>query len=110
MKIKLNLTAREILEKRFTVSLKGYDAREVDYTLDLIKKDYEAWKMLEEFHQKEINNLIQAKEELVKQNRILKNHVQTLQSQIQALESKGLSNIDIIKRINNLEEKGKKQK
>lgn len=41
MKVKFNLTSENILNKRFSVELKGYDAKEVDYFLDLIKKDYE---------------------------------------------------------------------
>ncbi|WHP38877.1 MAG: DivIVA domain-containing protein [Mollicutes bacterium] len=41
MKIEIDLTSEDILEKRFTINLKGYDVKEVDYFLDLIKKDYE---------------------------------------------------------------------
>ncbi len=41
MKIEINLTPEDILDKNFSINLKGYDVKEVDYFLDLIKKDYE---------------------------------------------------------------------
>lgn len=38
---RLNLTAKEILEKDFKQGFRGYDQDEVDKFLDLIIKDYE---------------------------------------------------------------------
>jgi len=63
---KVKLTAKEILEKDFKTSIKGYNKDEVDQFLDLIIKDYET------FHQ-EIEKLQQENLRLRKQieNRIL---------------------------------------
>lgn len=40
---KLNLNSKEVLEKKFSVSLKGYNPLEVDKYLDLILQDYQAY-------------------------------------------------------------------
>lgn len=41
MQQKMNLSANDILEKRFNVDFKGYAGQEVDEFLDLIVEDYE---------------------------------------------------------------------
>lgn len=59
------------------------------------------------YHAENNERLKKDKEELIKKNNTLKNHLETVKTQIQELEVKGLSNVDIIKRLNKLEEKGK---
>ncbi len=108
MKIKFNLTIEDILQKRFSVELRGYDAKEVDYFFDLIKKDYEAWQILVVFYKEQLDLAKINIENVKKDKRILENHVKNLQTQLKELENKGLSNVDIIQRINTLEEKNKK--
>jgi len=40
--MKLNLTERDILNKKFSKNVKGYDANEVDVFLDIVLEDYRA--------------------------------------------------------------------
>lgn len=85
---KIRLTAKEILEKEFKTSMRGYKQEEVDKFLDVIIKDYET------FHQ-EIEQLRQENMRLKKQlDEALKK-----QPTIQA----NTTNFDILKRLSNLE-------
>jgi DivIVA domain-containing protein len=86
---KINLTAKEILEKEFKVGVRGYKQEEVDKFLDLIIKDYET------FHQ-----II---EELQQENIRLKKQVEELQKRQQQPTQSGTTNFDILKRLSNLE-------
>lgn len=108
MKAKFNLTGDDILNKRFNIELKGYDAKEVDYFLDLVKKDYEGYELILKYHTETNQKLKEEKEELIRKNKVLNNHLQNLKSQIKELEIKGLSNMEIIKRLRILEENGRK--
>ena len=108
MKIKFNFSPEDILEKKFNISLRGYDPKEVDYFLDLIIKDYEAFKLEIEYYKDLCKSFKKKNDILLKQNEIFKRHINVLKNQVKSLEEKGLGNIDIIKRINDLEEKNKK--
>lgn len=48
------LTAQEILNKKFTAEVKGYDPHEVDLFLDVVLKDYQ---MMEQFLAHELPKL-----------------------------------------------------
>jgi DivIVA domain-containing protein len=48
------LTANDILEKKFTAEVKGYDPREVDLFLDVVLKDYQT---VEQFIQHQLPTL-----------------------------------------------------
>ncbi|NSL52665.1 cell division regulator GpsB [Calidifontibacillus erzurumensis] len=90
---KVKLTAKEILEKDFKTSIKGYNKDEVDQFLDLIIKDYET------FHQ-EI-------EKLQQENLRLRKQLENIQNK--GMEpgatniGTGNTNYDILKRLSNLE-------
>ncbi|WP_102346520.1 cell division regulator GpsB [Bacillus sp. Marseille-P3661] len=86
---KVKLTAKEILEKDFKSSLKGYNQDEVDQFLDLVIKDYET------FHQ-EIELLQQ-------ENLRLKKQLEEGQKKNTNTSSIGNTNYDILKRLSNLE-------
>lgn len=87
---KVQLTPKEILEKEFKTSLKGYNQGEVDKFLDLIIKDYE-------FFQTKI-------EDLEKENAKLKFEADKLaQQQPRQAPVAGNTNYDILKRLSNLE-------
>ena len=86
---KVKLTAKEILEKDFKTSLKGYNQDEVDQFLDLVIKDYET------FHQ-EIELLQQ-------ENLRLKKQLEEGQKKTSNNSGIGNSNYDILKRLSNLE-------
>ncbi|MBM7703271.1 MULTISPECIES: cell division regulator GpsB [Bacillaceae] len=90
---KIRLTAKEILEKDFKSSMRGYNQEEVDKFLDSIIKDYEA------FHE-EIGNLQAENMRLKKQLEDSSKRQQQTYNQNQA---SGTTNFDILKRLSNLE-------
>ncbi|QOY34866.1 cell division regulator GpsB [Anaerobacillus isosaccharinicus] len=84
------LTPKEILEKEFKTSLKGYNQDEVDKFLDTVIKDYELF-------QKRIDVL-------ENENAKLKLDADKLaQQQTRQVPPAGNTNYDILKRLSNLE-------
>lgn len=84
------LTPKEILEKEFKTSLKGYNQDEVDKFLDTVIKDYELF-------QKRIDVL-------ENENARLKLEADKLaQQQTRQAPPAGNTNYDILKRLSNLE-------
>ncbi len=98
MKDRISLTMQDILEKEFKIDARGYRLQEVDKFLDIIIKDYN-----------EYNNIIRAydkeRKELLEENQNLKNEVRNLKSSIEAAKigEKEITNIDLIRRISQLE-------
>ncbi len=98
-----NLSPKEILEKDFKIDTRGYRLKEVDQYLDLIIGDYETFfKILKEKDDE--------KEELLNEIKSLKQEIRNLKTSLEILESddnndlvKGTSNVDIIKRLSQLE-------
>ncbi|KSU85520.1 cell division regulator GpsB [Fictibacillus enclensis] len=87
---RLNLTAKEILEKDFKQGFRGYDQDEVDKFLDLIIKDYENF-------QKEFDKVIQ-------ENNRLRKEVQNSSEQTRRVPTSSMNiNSDILQRLSNLE-------
>jgi DivIVA domain-containing protein len=84
---RIKLTAKDILEKEFKISMRGYNQDEVDKFLDLVIKDYET------FHQ-EI-------EELKQENMRLKRQLE--EAQKRQSPQVGTTNFDILQRLSNLE-------
>ena len=71
MENKVNLTARGIYDKRFTVVSQGYDAEEVDSVLDLVIEDYQFFETANTDVvqlQEKVAYLTQRNEELIAQN------------------------------------------
>ncbi len=90
----IRFTAKEILEKDFKTSMRGYNPDEVDKFLDSIIQDYEAF-------QNKVASLEQ-------ENAQLKREVKKLseRSQRQApTQTVGSTNYDILQRLSNLEKK-----
>jgi DivIVA domain-containing protein len=86
---KIKLTAKDILEKEFKTSVRGYKQEDVDKFLDYIIKDYEV------FHQ-EI-------EDLQQENIRLKKQLEDSARRQQPAQTAGTTNFDILKRLSNLE-------
>lgn len=84
---KIKLTSKDIYEKEFKSSFKGYNQEEVDQFLDLIALDYETF--FKEY------------EEIVNENQRLKKQVEDLRKQ--PSQPVGATNFDILKRLSNLE-------
>lgn len=94
----IELTKQDILEKEFKIDARGYRLQEVDKFLDIIIRDYN-----------EYDNIISAlendKRQLANENQELKQEVRDLKLSLQALkvEEKEVTNVDIIRRISQLE-------
>lgn len=85
-KPQIRLSVRDILEKEFKTSLKGYNPDEVDKFLDIIIQDYDIF-------QQEIERLKQENERLKKSN----------EARMKAIQPSQQVNYDILKRLSNLE-------
>lgn len=100
---KLNLSPQKIYDKEFNYeSMKGYDTHEVDAFLDLVIEDYETYQKAVSFLQKKVS-------ELEKTNARLRAKVVELEGREKARSENsdplqyGADNVDILKRISNLE-------
>ncbi|HHU28643.1 TPA: DivIVA domain-containing protein [bacterium] len=101
----LKLTPNIILEKEFSVQTRGYNADEVDEFLDLIIKDYE--NMRNYIENLELN--LRAAENNIL---MLKNKINDLELELEVAKTKerrvpsveqSVSNLDLLKRISQLE-------
>ena len=91
------LTAREILEKDFKIDARGYRPQEVDQFLDMIIKDYVEF----ESTTKRMIGEIKALED---DNAKLKSEIRNLKASLDiAGSNKGVTNVDLLKRISDLE-------
>ena len=95
---KISLTIQDILEKEFKIDARGYRLQEVDKFLDIIIRDYNEYNNMLRTLEKEKKNLMQ-------ENQELKQEVRTLKTSIEAvkLEGKEITNVDLIRRISQLE-------
>lgn len=84
---RVQLNTKDILEKNFKTSMRGYNQEEVDEFLDTVIQDYESFTM-------EIEKLKQENERLRKQ---------TDQTRTRPTASNHQVNYDILKRLSNLE-------
>ena len=91
------LTAREILEKDFKIDARGYRPQEVDQFLDMIIKDYVEFEATTKKMVNEIRKLEEENSKLKAENRNLKASLDIASS------NKGVTNVDLLKRISDLE-------
>lgn len=95
---KINHTPQEILDKEFKIDTRGYRLKEVDQYLDEIIGDYETF--LEY-----IKKLETEKEELLTEIMNLKQELRNVKMSIDIAKSETpeVTNMDILRRISNLE-------
>lgn len=95
---KLIHTPGEILEKEFKIDTRGYRLKEVDQYLDEIISDYETFLDA-------IKKLEAEKEELLKEMMHLKQDLRNVKMSIDIAkcETPEVTNMDILRRISNLE-------
>lgn len=107
---KIQLSPKKILNKQFQIDFKGYSATEVDYFLDTVVEDYEAFAdMLNESYE-QIENLQKENQALkMKLNNLEKEHM-IQQDNLKSMEENLSANVDILKRISNLEKEVYKNK
>lgn len=96
---KIFLTENDILEKQFKLDARGYRPQEVDKFLDLIIRDYVEYKTIIKRQSAEIKSL-------ESDNQLLQSELRDLKSKmeiVKANSTSGITNVDIIKRISELE-------
>ena len=94
---KIYLTTKDILEKEFKIDTRGYRPQEVDKFLDIIISDYTEYNKIV----KRLDTELRA---IMTENERLKKEVRELRSQIEmASNAKGVTNVDILKRLSELE-------
>lgn len=98
---RIMLTVNDIYNKEFKLDTRGYRPQEVDKYLDLIMRDYEEFMAII----KEQNHEIK---QLTDDNMQLKQEIRTLRTKLEVLkdtadDSNGSSNVDVLKRLSNLE-------
>ena len=96
---RIALTKKDILEKDFKLDTRGYRPQEVDKFLDLVIKDYDEYEKIIKKLAVEIKNLESENQSLQAEVRDLKSKLEIAASN----SSKGVTNLDIIKRISELE-------
>lgn len=91
------LSAKEILDKDFKIDPKGYRPQEVDAFLDLIIKDYVDF-------ENTTKRLVSEIKALESDNSKLRAEVRNLKASLEIANSnKGVTNVDLLKRISDLE-------
>ena len=97
----INLTPEEILKKEFRIDTRGYRLKEVDQFLDEIIADYQTYNKIISDLQKEKDNQVEIILNLKQEIRDLRTTVEISRSANKD-EISG-SNLDILKRLSNLE-------
>lgn len=95
---KIYLTPQEILEKEFKIDARGYRPQEVDKYLDMVIRDYTEFMGIIKKNEATIKDLTE-------DNAKLKAEIRRLREEIVSNESasEGTTNVDLLKRISNLE-------
>ena len=99
MNDRITLTMQDILEKEFKIDARGYRPQEVDKYLDMIIRDYTEYNNI-------IKNLKGQINDLTSDNYTLKQEIRALKEKLETQEdssNKQVTNIDLLKRISNLE-------
>ena len=97
MEDKISLTTNDILEKEFKIDARGYRPQEVDRFLDIIINDYTEYDKLIARYENELKSLIN-------ENSELKAEIRNLKSTLSVAENnKGVTNVDILRRLSELE-------
>lgn len=100
---RLYLTIDEILEKNFKIDAQGYRPQEVDKFLDMVIRDYVEYNNIIKKLEQDIKNLTEDNAMLKKENRRLQEEVATRESNNASMANRSLNNVDLLKRISNLE-------
>ena len=97
---KISLKPQDILEKEFKIDTRGYRLKEVDQFLDTIIGDYEQFLNI-------INSLEKEKAELMAEIMSLKQELRNSRLSVEVarnnVDNSEVTNIDIIKRLSQLE-------
>ena len=92
-----HLSTKDILNKQFKRSFRGFDIEEVDAFLDQIIRDYDTFQKEISYLQSENERLVNKVDELSKQATVTKG------TRSASIPSAGVTNFDILKCLANLE-------
>ncbi|MDQ0299265.1 DivIVA domain-containing protein [Salibacterium salarium] len=95
----IQLTGKEILDKDFKSSMKGYNKDEVDQFLDMIIQDYEAY----EQRVRDLESQLEQSKNQTTQRETRYSREHNTASEEQPMPNTGGTNYDILKRLSNLE-------
>lgn len=96
---RIMLTPKDILEKEFKIDTRGYRPQEVDKFLDAVISDYEEMLSLMRGYERE-------KKDLIDENMRLKQEIRSLRTKLEVLRetpSGDVNNVDMLRRLSNLE-------
>ena len=100
MNDKIVLSPEAIYEKEFKIDARGYRPQEVDNFLDIIIKDYSEFIRIVRGYENEYQKLRE-------ENASLKQQIRQLETELESQESSssdsGVSNVDLLRRISQLE-------
>ena len=96
---RLYLTPQEILEKEFKIDARGYRPQEVDKFLDMVIRDYTEYSNIIKHLEKNVRDLTEDNIKLKQEIRRL----QDVASSNSDTPSRSTSNVDLLKRISQLE-------
>ena len=96
-----NLTPKDILDKEFKIDTRGFRIKEVDAFLDEIIEDYEHYDKIVKELLKEKAELTDEVYALKQENRNLKTSIEIAKTDSE--ENKGISSVDVLKRLSQLE-------
>ena len=98
---KINLTPDDILEKEFKIDTRGYRLKEVDQFLDLIIEDYQTFIEMIKKSEQEKDEL---SEEILRLKQKLRDASVSVEiAKASSKEGINTTNVDILKRLSNLE-------
>lgn len=92
------LTPKDILEKEFKIDTRGYRPQEVDKFLDTVISDYEEMFAL-------MRETERDKKALIDENMRLKQEIRNLRTKLDVASETGggINNVDLLRRLSNLE-------
>ena len=103
MTYKIQLSPKKIVNKEFQIDFKGYNAEEVDYFLDMVVNDYEMFATMLNDSYMQIEKLQKANDELKQKVNQLETEKMIQNDQLKSMEDNLSANVDLLKRISNLE-------
>lgn len=96
---KIYLTPQEILDKEFKIDARGYRPQEVDKYLDMVIRDYTEFISIIKRNEKEMKDLREDNAKLKAEIRSLREELAVASSN----EGSSVNNVDLLKRISQLE-------
>ncbi len=101
---KINFEFKKILNKDFSISMPGYNSMDVDYFLDELITDFKNNNnFLDQLNFENETNLKIIDDLQIKITNLEMSN-QLLREQLRDLDNKGYNNLEILKRLSNLEE------